>query len=229
MEYVEYIGKASSSEKRLGILGEVHIFDENETRMAEHIVPEYDTIAGEGIGHNPFFVNFASFLSVPLFIAYTLGIKNRTLDNRTTEDIAKSYGKKIVELENLSKSFSPLQKAAFVTQGAVKSLISPFLFINLKLFGDPNLIGSKAYEIEEKRKKENGFFYRLENYPLHSVRPKRDKNMAETAIEYFRNHNENLLISCGRNHLEGIVRNFESERDLEETANYSVNDFFKRF
>ena len=49
MKYKEYLAKVEDQEKKLGILGEFHLYTKEESEFAKEIINDFDIIATEKI------------------------------------------------------------------------------------------------------------------------------------------------------------------------------------
>lgn len=89
MEYREYIEK--TLDKRIGILGECHVYTADESETARGIVSRYDAVAVEGSSR----LHVHSILWLPFMIAYC-SAKGRYISNDTALRIAEQQKKEII-------------------------------------------------------------------------------------------------------------------------------------
>ena len=89
MRYLEYAATIEKRPKRLGVLGETHIYTPEETAFAEQIVPTYNNIGAEGVGD---FVGNVLALYKPFLWASHR--HRRSYRNMTAKAIARERKKK---------------------------------------------------------------------------------------------------------------------------------------
>ena len=220
MKYKEYVVKFNEERRlgpfaRLGILGEEHIYTPEESIFVKKIMPSFDTVAIEGESKQSSSFFWLGLLYLPVMLAYMAGT-NRSLNNDTAKQIAEKYGKRIMRLEEDTEQLFPLsQKIALAIVGLTSIPMAPLCYAKLKLYGDPFEVGTKAYEkrIADKKKGKKGLdlFSRLTNFAYMGNIGKRDRIMAERSIDILRRVSDNLLIVCGENHLDGIVKNLHDQ------------------
>jgi len=222
MQYYEYLTEVDGLEKKVGILGEIHIYTSLESIFAHSVIPNYETIAMEGPkkGSTPFFF-CVGLLYVPVILAYMAGT-NRSFNNPTAKAIAKIHRKEIITLEDDTDQLFPFtQKLAFGLVGLLSIPISPYLYFKYKMNGDPFEHGTKNYEKKMKRKK--SLVSKLTSYAYFNNLEQRDRVMAERSIDLLRSERDNLLIVCGEAHVPGITENLRKQLDLEEVIKPKIS------
>lgn len=212
MKYEEYRLrlKGSELERKLGVLGETHIYRPEETDLAREIVSKYDTVAREGSNKK----NLRQLLlGVSLLPIYLLGIPyfkryKRSIKNLDAKRIAEEQNKKIVMYEDTSLINLPQT----LTLAAI-----PLLALAAMPFAIPyELIRSVFRKNDQPRTK--GFFDRLfEKITRYATAlDKRDKHMATKTIDYYLSSNTpNILSSCGKKHMNGIVKFIQEDPRVE--------------
>jgi len=221
MRYKEYLVRLNNLEKKLGILGESHVYTPDESRFAREIIPNFDTVALEGTSQNSS-VLLIQKLYIPARWAYIVGT-NRSFNIDSARTIAKKYGKRFVSLEEgIEQLFPVSQKIALASVGAISIFISPFLYGYLKLYGDPSKVGTKAYEkrIAKKKKSKKSLFSRLTDFAIIGNIDERNRVMAERSIDILQKNPGNLLVICGQLHFDGLIKNLYDKLRLEEVRSF---------
>jgi|GEM_PF-6251825 len=223
MKYKEFTANIDGLEKKLGILGEIHTYTKKESELARQIVKEYDLIASEGtdsdseISLGAYFKVLPAFLlDIPASIAYNLAT-NRSSENHTTKDIAKENHIKLIRFND---SDIPLLRAFTMTLICAISIpLVPIDYINYKINGDPDEVGTRAYNIIENNILRQKVWLPILKYSANVHN--RDKIMADKSVELISApKNDNLLINCGQGHFEGIINNLYEKLELKETGKY---------
>ncbi len=214
MRYEEYrITTESGLEKKLGILGETHVYRPEETAFSREIISGYDVFASEGsqrltprnicLGMTllPWY-----FLSVPFFKK-----ERRSFRNLTALKLAKEENKRILYFNDTKH----------IGIGKMLMMASiPFVF----LASLPFLPFIGLYRKITKRQRAEpegegrGIINKIIDYLVSSK--KRDSYMAEKTIGYLHDSN-NLLIGCGLNHMKGIIRNLSENPDVKSLTKIS--------
>lgn len=225
MIYKEYLARFNGSEKKVGVLGEIHLYTTAETAFARQIVPNFDTVAFEGDPQNSIYLTFICMLFTPIVLTLATGAK-RSIFNDSSYSIAKEYKKRIIWLEEGTWKSSPLlQKIVFATAGAITIPVSPFAYVYLRYYGDPFTPGTKAYkdmDMAKEKKDKQGLFSRLFRYAYTNDISERNKIMADRSVDILRG-SERLLVVCGERHLEGIVENLSSMLSLREVRSVPLS------
>lgn len=216
MRYKEFKVRDNGLEKKLGILGDTHIYTFDEFEFAEDVLLNYDNIAHEGSKKKSLYLALTSLLMIPQLIGLVAGT-DRSITHPPAKEIAKSYHKNIHHIENNFSTICPLkQKIALTLYALVSIPLSPFTFYNCKKYGDPFTPGTEAYkkrkEMQNKKKSKISRFL-ISGYK--GTIPIRDSEMASQATELLKGM-DNLLIVCGERHLDGIVKNLHKALDIEE-------------
>lgn len=220
MKYKEYAVEDGGLEKRLGVLGEIHIYTPEESSFARHVVPTYDTVGMEGSGKPSLSFSLIGLLYVPTLLAYALATDRFPL-NDTSKTIAQECGKRIIHLEeNEGLTFSFMQKLALATVGALSIPFSPFDYARAKRDGDSYIEGTIAYEKRMERKKKNGPMTRLCNYAFKANLAERDEAMAEKTSTILQTSSNNFLVVCGQEHFDGVVGNLSQRLKMRETRDF---------
>jgi hypothetical protein len=210
MKYIEYAINQNGLEKKLGLLGESHLYLPSESKFARKIVKNFDTVAYEGSDKKMISLSVISALAVPGLLAYAAATgrwpKNCAID------IAKKYGMKIVRIEdNVDDSFTYKEKMTLALAYIISALKSPFTYGYYKLCGNPDVPGTRAYKAK-KSDERKGFGYSA----LVRNLPERDENMAKNIVEVLEKYKGNILVVCGELHLEGVIKNLNSVLDMKE-------------
>jgi len=224
MRFKEYNANVSGLEKKLGLLGECHIYTPDESRYAAQVVSQYDTIAMEG--NTKFtFMALIGRLYVPQIIAYTAAT-NRSLSCTTAEQHAKRSGKKIINFEDCSK-LSLMQHITLALIGLASMPFAPLFYLQLKKYGDPYERGTKAYEVMRQNKEKSKKSPKMGLIKYAANLKGRDIIMADkTADIISREETSSLLVICGEGHLEGIERRLQGRFPLTETKSEELYGTF---
>jgi len=212
MEYREYkVGEGL--EKKLGILGETHIYTREETELAEDVVPEYDVIGHEGGRQKAWYLSLIYAVPMRAILAGT----RRSLKNKTAKGIAENLEKKTVSLETGYK----LSKTSAIYLGSLAilgTILSPLLYIESKLFGrmTEKYYAKKAKKAGKTRRLIESKISRLDRFLAKYVvdQEERDDLMAARSAELLRQE-DNLLVVCGEGHLQGLVERLSKDFELE--------------
>lgn len=219
MRYKEY-SASHHLDRRIGIFGEMHIYNKTESKFAREIVPRFDIVASEGSGKKDYLF-WVGLLYIPMAFAMIFGTDRRSPD--TAYNIARQSGKEIFHLEKDTRHlFSFTQKAAMALGGLASMPFAPLEYMNYKKNGDPYTTGTKAYEkrIAEEKSGKKSLLQKLIDYGFASNLKERDKLMAEKSFDIFQQSAKNLLIVCGEMHLDGIVENLHNKLELKEVNSF---------
>lgn len=187
--------------KRIGILGERHLYNDRESSFARNIVRDYDNFGAEKCAHISTFEKSLITVAGLTFIPYALAhyLKHDDL-SEDAEDYAKRVSKNIIPLD---------------------VMVNPLKVLGLSLYTlavSPILIPRRMFESKEEnlRKRMNKEDLLIKGEKRGSLMnflgdvDKRDAHMAKTAYDFLsHDENNNLLINCGMNHVPGIRRNLE--------------------
>lgn len=124
MRYKQFLTTVDGEEKRLGILGECHLYTTQESRFAEDIVTQFDNFAVEGTSQGSVLGIIADISMMPAYICIS-GMPERSPDNATALQFASVYDLRTFELEDQYR-LTPLRTCAFVICG-VADLIESHL------------------------------------------------------------------------------------------------------
>ncbi|MDP3733644.1 MAG: hypothetical protein Q8R37_00275 [Nanoarchaeota archaeon] len=227
MKYREYKVNDDGLEKRLGVLGEVHLYNAAESAIAEVIVPTYDTIGMEGSGKSTVFNSLLALVYTPSGLAYAAATGRL---KSSADQIAKKHHKQIIRLEESENvTFPFLQKLSIITMGLISIPLVPFDIYRYLKFGDPSCEGTEAYQKRLEIEQKNGLLTKFQNYAFKNNFPIRDAMMADKAIEILQTRSNNVLVICGKKHFPGVTAHLQKKLDLEERASFeSVSDFSQK-
>ncbi len=213
MIYKEYLAKGLGDEalwnpyKKLGILGEMHLYTETESEFAREMVEGYNVVGVEGTSRPDMLDKIIGLLYKPFCRAY--GEVTGRSKNYTALKWAKELGKKIIRLEDGVKRFSLSQKLTQLNISLNSFLLSPFIPLLFK--EHPELIE----EIEKLNDPYSDYAANLEG---------RNKIMAEKSIEILKKgENKDLLIVCGEAHVPGILDILYDKMVLEKVEEIRVD------
>ena len=202
MKYRRYVVNFEGLEKRLGILGEIHLYTSEESKIAESLVDKYDHFGIEGSEKPSLYFSVLRMLILPEIYAHS--VVGRSPNNADLESLAKSKNKSVTMLEpEIEKTFSLLQKIALFTYVAISFVSAPFTYLELKK--------------NRKLQKKNNWISRLSNFSIYSNIETRNKIMAQNSIAILRKV-DNLLIVCGEDHFEGLERQLRNIIDNSNRA-----------
>jgi hypothetical protein len=203
MEYQEYkVTFKGGLEKRLGLLGETHIYRPEETEFAREIVKNYDNFASEGSNRDNLSNLVLSLALVPTyFFAKPYFNKTaRSFQNKTSGQIAYEQKKKINYFHDTD--YVGFGKKLMIAALPVLTLITlpitvPFAAI--------------YYAFNKDKTKPNPISKIFRKFSDYLVSMKeRDKCMATKTIDYIQN-SKDLLVRCGKAHLTGIYSNLQKD------------------
>lgn len=222
MRYKEYLARHNGWEKKLGVLGEIHIYNPSDTELALDKVINFTNVAVEGADKKSSLARIG-LLYFPMFMAYMLAT-NRSPNNLTALRIARRQKKNVMRLEEDEEQLFPLtQKIALGIGGLITSATAPMLYAYLKAYGDPFQTGTKAYERRTaKRRKPKEGLSRFLDFAYHNNLHARDKKMAERSVDLLKNGASDLLIVCGDGHMDGVIDNLETTIVLEEINSITI-------
>lgn len=107
MYYREYKVIIGDLEKKLGILGETHIYSASDTKVAKQKIPEFGTVAIEGEDEEEFRkgnLKYVALVFLPALLLYSAMTK-RSLDNENALSIAKKLDKNIVRFDDATSEY----------------------------------------------------------------------------------------------------------------------------
>lgn len=218
MLYQEFLVRENGQDKKLGILGETHLYRAEETELAREIVPEFKNIALEGSSKSDS-IQMIGYLFLPATIAYAAATQRSFpllkkfpfLDyHEDTEDIARRMKKNIHYLEeDLDEQFSLGQKIALATCVFGTIPLTPFIYARYKL---------REEKVQSAPENTTSITYRLANALADVAR--RDEVMAARSATLLRSR-DNLLINCGEVHIVGIIDHLNRYMLLEQTREES--------
>ncbi|UCD03642.1 MAG: hypothetical protein JSW73_03820 [Candidatus Woesearchaeota archaeon] len=221
MKYKEYLTKLDGTDKKLGILGEAHLYTKDESKFAKELVPNFDIVASEGSNREAY-LHQIGILYVPLILAY-VAATNRSFNNKRAIDIAERHGKKIITLDDsVEELFSIPQKLAIGLSGAISIPLSPFIYVYYKLLNDPSKRNNKAYKriVERRKKGKKSLSSKFFSYAFTKNMNVRDKVMAENSVKILKERTGDLLVVCGELHLDGIIDNLQKTLELSEVRSF---------
>lgn len=214
MKYEEYrIVLEGGLEKKLGILGETHLYRPEETEFAGEVVKNYDVIASEGSDKKNLSNRLMSLALLPsyLLVSPYLNYYGRSFHNKNSLEIARQQNKEIKIFDDL-KYIGLGKKLLIFTLPFFTLAFLPLLpFIYLY-----NRITKRT----SKREKKKGIFSRITDYL--ASRKERDQHMAKKSIDYLQESN-NLLIRCGLGHIEGITGYIGKDSRVKEVKKIYEN------
>jgi len=220
MRYKQFLTTINGEEKRLGILGECHLYTTQESRFAEEIVLQFENFAVEGTSKASVLGVIADISMLPAYICLS-GIPERSPDNATALQFARLYQLMTFELEDQYRLTS-LRAGAFVICGVTDIVESPFAYFWLKKNGDPYTPGTKAYAKLKEQKEKPTLLSRIADFATDVEG--RDIKMALRSFEVLKTVPKNLLVSVGDHHLDGIVSHWHRMLPLEETRSVSEEE-----
>ncbi|MBW2975099.1 hypothetical protein KY366_05250 [Candidatus Woesearchaeota archaeon] len=195
MIYRDYLIKSPYPCKKLGILGEYHIYNPRETQFARKVVSQYHTIAVEGSDEfND--VKLILRLYRPFISAY-FALTDRSYRNKSALGIARESGKEVVRLGD-DAELSQMHKIA----------LTMFGLMTIPLIPAAPLVGlcQETLNAFYRRVKLDFLDIRGSKRPLHYViSPKsRDMVMPSKSLELLADR-ASVLINCGDSHVSSIT------------------------
>lgn len=208
MIYREYLVEVNNLERKLGLIGEIHSYNERESHFLKKTLLDYDLVGYESYGTKAsLFTDIIRLLYTPFFSAYESSTKrNSTFD---VVNYVKNIRKPLICIEkDFDSNFSFKQKLAL------------FYLASMSIFFGLGYYFFKACKKNDKASEILMGDYlgrkKCEDYALHETSLElRDKNMAENIIEILNLEEGNLLVIFGQDHMNGIVSNLESKLDLD--------------
>jgi len=201
LEYKELKCDINGKKKKIGIIGEYHSYNRNETRYASSIVKQYDNVAFEGSDQKPESKLLLKADDITGFIPNYFYLNGSHRRSPNAYLIALIDGKKITHLEEKPAvdKLTFAQKSAFLADDIRAMLIAPYYYFK----GKQEIAQAKINDSEK------GASYWYTNGE------RRDKEMSEKIIQLIGDKKtENLLCIVGKSHLEGIISNIEKKIKL---------------
>ena len=207
MEYHEFAATSPTGQtKKFGILGENHIYTQQESYFARQVVQGYDTIAREGKSKITLFEALAGVLLLPQYAAVIAATK-RSLKYPNVGTLAKEYQKNLVRLENDEGKSWPLKDKIRLILGALATIpLTPFIYFYLRKHPE-----ELKFTPRKDKKNEN-----------------REQVMADGSLEELQKpENNDLLVNTGLNHAPGILDRMKQKLSslgwtLEERTAYAL-------
>jgi hypothetical protein len=203
MKYEEYkVTFQGGLEKKLGLLGETHIYRPEETDFAKEIVKNYECFASEGSNRKNLSNIALSLALAPSYFLLRPYFKKtaRSFSNKTSGDIAYEQKKKInyfhdTDYVGIGKKLilAALPVITFLTLPVTVPLAAIYYFFKKDK--------SKQNPPSKLMKKFSDYIYSMK---------KRDNYMATKTIDYLQN-SKDLLVRCGKAHLAGIYDNLQKD------------------
>ncbi|MEK6969168.1 MAG: hypothetical protein AABW48_01945 [Nanoarchaeota archaeon] len=226
MYYGEYKVKIGDLEKKLGILGETHLYSDADTRIAKQKIPEYGTVAieGEEVGKSSH-LKYVALAVLPAYLLYS-AITKRSFNNENALSIAQRLGKDVVRFEDSTSEHIGLgRKIAFVAVNLLELPLALIDYVRSRKDGDPENPESDAYQKRVSKQWEKlgsrpslldrirGYVAKVHDYSLNMTG--RDQVMGEKTKELLETERDNLLVVCGRDHVDGIERYLTKNMQLQ--------------
>ncbi len=201
MFYKEFDAVLEGKAKRIGFLGENHIYTLKESDFAYGKVINYSCVGVERVeGFHLAHLcldTLRQVINVPSDICYEI-IKGRNPDLKTAEKHAKDLDKKLVRLDMPI----PLYKYPMIIALGAASI--PFLPLSI-------ILGNNDEEIYFNEEYPENSAFRIKSYLGHLKQ--RDMHMARAAMNHLKSL-DNMLINSGSAHIPGMIRIFRESADM---------------
>lgn len=215
MKYVEYNASINEKIKKIGLLGECHIYNKTESQFAKIILSNYNNIAMEGTGKKASGLGIIGLLHLPAILALmTATGRFPTEETKSAIQIAKEENKNIFYLESdKDKTKTFMQHVAFAASGLISIPLSPFIYYYTKK-KDPFSGETKGFE--EKNK---GLIRKILTHGGSANIKERTDIMNQRSYKQINKDNINdLLIICGQSHFNYMNNFLNNNLDLKEIS-----------
>ena len=201
LKYREYnISSANGLEKKVGIIGEIHLYNETEKKFVDQVMLKYDAIAREGIQTTSLLSTMVYHSTKPILWIIKKAIPERKY----------LFSTRNIPIEK-QMHFYDLEPEETLTLGENIKLLCGFLvtiaFLPLVYFR----IKSNPH-FRDPKNRDNSYY---------SLVHRRDKTMAKRAAEIIQQEDSgNVLLVVGGAHLEGVVQHLHQYLIMEETKRF---------
>ncbi|AJF62066.1 TPA: hypothetical protein HA239_05605 [Candidatus Woesearchaeota archaeon] len=224
MRYIDYTIDVGGLEKRIGVLGENHIYNDKDVMFASQIMPSYDILLREGNNNaeSSLLFRLVAFMSLPLYLAYSFA-SDRSFLNPSVKDIAEELGKEIRWLDyDMAKSYPIINQAMIFLVSTMSIFRAPFIYKDIKTNGDTLTPGTKNYEkyMFGQMKGYNNFFEKLDLFKSNVYG--RDSYYYGQLSSLLKEDANNILVSVGDAHYLGIISRLNNEYEILKINQFMV-------
>lgn len=224
MRYQKFIVRMDGEEKKLGVLGEVHIYHPQETEFARGIVKNYHTVAYEG-GWEPHIVFYSRiYRTIPLVFEFATV---RSRKNDTAKTIAMKMGKEVLPMnDRVLGTMSRKQKISYVVNAFTSALGAPIMYYYLRKYGDPLEYGTDSFHLSQEIKPTDGLLGPFLEYATYSNSAEREDNMADTS-DFLIKRRPDLLGVVGDEHFDSLIFRLYERLEMERVKSLIMHPYKK--
>jgi hypothetical protein len=223
LTFREFSCEIDGRKKKLGLVGEKHLYNHKEQLFAGELIKRYETLAFEGSVNEPrskidrILDNVCSTLNYPYIYFYATGSGRRAPHPYDIERLKNSLYNSLLQKEKIiplipleehsaTDDMNLTQKALAFIESAKELAIAPMAYFKGKK--ELNLPRENKEKSPQEAQKELGW-YRANG-------EKRDYIMADKIVTILEDDKtDNLLCAVGKAHVEGIISNLEQMINLE--------------